>query len=124
MIHGVDTSFLITVEIEEHPFHLPASQFLKSVLQAGHSVALLPQVLAEFLHVVTDSKRFQRPFSMDEALAAARQWWEAQETIQMYPTRAGVVSFQIWMRDYRLGRKRILDTLLASSYRQHGVSAL
>jgi hypothetical protein len=31
-------------------------------------VAIAPQVLTEFVHVVTDARRFQQPFSMETAL--------------------------------------------------------
>jgi hypothetical protein len=46
---------------------------------AGDRLALAPQALAEFIHVVTDPRRFAQPLRMDEARHVARQWWTARE---------------------------------------------
>ena len=35
-----------------------------------------------------------------------------------------VARFHRWMRDHQLGRKRVLDTLLAATYRAAGVTSL
>jgi predicted nucleic-acid-binding protein len=62
---GIDTTFLVHLEIVDLPIHSTASQvFAREVTAHGTIVALAPQVLAEFIHVVTDPRRFQRPLSM------------------------------------------------------------
>jgi predicted nucleic acid-binding protein len=53
--HGADTSFLVAVEIVEHEHHADALRVLRELLTRGDRVALAPQVLAEFVHVVTDA---------------------------------------------------------------------
>jgi predicted nucleic acid-binding protein len=53
MIHGMDTGFLVSAEVVEHPDHVAARAILSRLLDAGDRVALAPQVLAEFIHVVT-----------------------------------------------------------------------
>ncbi len=42
-------------------------------LAAGDRIAIAPQVLAEFIHIVTDARRFTKPLSMDEARHVAEQ---------------------------------------------------
>ncbi len=42
----------------------------------------------------------------------------------MLPTDAVVALFHAWMREYQLGRKRVLDTMLAATYRASGVTSL
>ena len=37
MIHGIDTDFLVAVEVKEHPFHPQADALLAALLKAGHS---------------------------------------------------------------------------------------
>ena len=37
-------------------------------------MAIAPQVLAEFVHVVTDERRFQQPFSMETSLNKSEHW--------------------------------------------------
>jgi predicted nucleic acid-binding protein len=87
-------------------------------------VAITPQVLAEFVHVVTDSRRFQRPLSMKTAMIKSERWWNAAETEQVLPSDLAVAGFHNWMRDHQLGRKRVLDTLLAATHRAAGVTSL
>ncbi len=54
MIHGLDTGFLVAAEVREHAAHADARATLAQVLSAGDFIAIAPQVLAEFIHVVTD----------------------------------------------------------------------
>ena len=61
---------------------------------------------------------------MSEALAAGRYWWEADETDQLHPAPKSVAVFFDWMTRHRLGRKRILDTLLAATLHEAGVKSL
>jgi predicted nucleic acid-binding protein len=122
MIPGADTTFLVLLEIREAAGHAQAREFLvRTILQARQSIALAPQVLAEFIHIVTDPRRFQRPLSMEEALRKADLWWNAEEVRQVVPDSGAVTLFTHWMVRYRLGRKRILDTLLAATYTAAGV---
>ena len=57
---GADTTFLVQLELVELPAHEAARVLLqRDILQPQVSLALAPQVLAEFIHVVTDPRRFQ-----------------------------------------------------------------
>jgi hypothetical protein len=40
------------------------------------------------------------------------------------PTDAAITLFHTWMRRHQLGRKRVLDTLLAATYRATNVTSL
>jgi len=48
----------------------------------------------------------------------------ATETEQVPPTDVALVRFHDWMRRHQLGRKRVLDTMLAATYRAAGVTSL
>jgi predicted nucleic acid-binding protein len=122
--HGADTSFLVAVEITEHAPHADALGLLEALLARGDRVAITPQVLAEFVHIVTDARRFQRPFSMETAINKSDRWWNAAESEQVLPSDVAVARFHGWMRRHQLGRKRVLDTLLAATYRAAGVTSL
>lgn len=67
MIHGLDTGFLVALEITSDPFHKSARIELERIVKAKERLALAPQVLLEFIHVATDAKRFQSPLNMTEA---------------------------------------------------------
>ena len=124
MIHGIDTDFLVATEIREHPFHRQADALLQSLLANGHEFAVVPQTLAEFIHVVTDGKRLPQPLTMTEAVTRAEHWWQAEEVARVFPDGLAVSDFLTWLTRYQLGRKRLLDTLLASSFHHAGIKRI
>lgn len=81
-------------------------------------------MLAEFVHVVTDPKRFTQPLTMESALERAEIWWESPEVDQVGSDTLSMRTFFVWMRQHRLGRKRILDTMLASTFSEAGVASI
>ena len=124
MIHGLDTGFLVAFEVIEHPAHKASRVKLGELIAAGDTLAMAPQVLAEFLHVVTDGKRFGTPLEMSEAIRLSEQWWTARDVIPVFPNDLASRQFFVWMRQPFLGRKRLLDTFLASTYWQAGISSV
>jgi predicted nucleic acid-binding protein len=124
MIHGLDTGFLVAAEVREHTEHASARATLTQVISAGDFIAITPQVLAEFIHVVTDPRRFTQPLDMSAARAAAEQWWTASDVVQTFPDAGAVQQFFTWLHEYSLGRKRLLDTLLAATYWQAGIRSI
>lgn len=122
MRHAIDTDFLVALEIRDHVFHKNADALLNRLLDAGHELAVAPQTLAEFVHVVTDARRMNEPLSMEEALARAEHWWQAREVFRIYPAGETVTTWIGWLRDCRLGRKRLLDTMLAATCAEHGIT--
>lgn len=124
MRHGIDTDFLVAVEITDHPFHKGANQLLDSLLEEGHNFALAPQTLLEFIHVVTDPNRMPDPLTMREAIGKAKDWWEAKEVLRVFPKDGCVGNFLDWMNQFRLGRKRLLDTMLAATLKEAGVAKI
>jgi predicted nucleic acid-binding protein len=121
MTYGIDTDFIVAAEIRDHPFHRPADALLSRLLADGHDFALAPQTLAEFIHIVTDAKRMPQPLSMSEAVSRAEHWWQAAEVVRVFPDGPAITDFLSWLTRHQLGRKRLLDTLLAASLKKAGV---
>ncbi len=124
MTHGIDTDFLVAVEVLDHPFHLSADALLRQLLDDGHDFALAPQTLAEFVHVVTDARRFPQPLTAAEAINKAVHWWQAQEVLHVFPGEGTVTDFFAWFRRQQLGRKRLLDTMLAATFHGAGITRI
>ena len=124
MTHGIDTDFLVAVEIRDHPFHRQADQLLQGLLADGHELAVAPQTLAEFIHVVTDPKRMPHPLTVAEAVSRAEHWWQAAEVRRVFPDGGCATDFLGWLARHRSGRKRLLDTLLAATYQRAGIKRL
>jgi predicted nucleic acid-binding protein len=124
MIHGLDTGFLVAAEVREHGAHADTRATLSQVVSAGDFIAIAPQVLAEFIHVVTDPRRFTQPLDMNAARRVAEHWWTSSDVVQAFPDAGAVRQFLAWLQQFSLGRKRLLDTLLAATYWQAGIQSL
>lgn len=124
MIRGLDTGFLVAAEVLEHVNHFAARDKLERLLSAGDQIAIAPQVLAEFIHIVTDPRRFSQPLDIVDAIRVADLWWTAQEVVHVFPNDGATRQFLAWLQQFKLGRKRLLDTLLAATYYQAAVHSL
>lgn len=121
---AIDTTFLVAWELAEHPRHADARACLGRLLAAGEQFVITPAIVAEFIHVVTDAKRFQTPLTMDHALTRAAFWRSAKEVFLIEADDTVLNLFERWMRQHHLGRKRILDTMLAATVHQHGARSI
>jgi predicted nucleic acid-binding protein len=124
MTHGVDTSFLVAVEVSSHAEHGSVRARFQKILKAGDTFALAPQILAEFIHIVTDPRRFSTPLELEPAIERAETWWNAAEAVHVFPTTESTLLFLVWLNDHRLGRKRLLDTMLASTFKAGDVTSI
>ncbi|HET7625550.1 MAG TPA: hypothetical protein VFM25_09820 [Verrucomicrobiae bacterium] len=84
-------------------------------VKRGNHLAIPVLVIAEFLHVITDSKRFSPPLTMIEALDWVENFTANPAVRALEPTMSSLNQTLLWMRQFNLGRKRILDTSLPRS---------
>ena len=105
---GLDTCFLVAYEAADHEKNTASKALFEQRLFNGDDFALAPQVLAEFVHILTDQRRFDPALTTVEALERVELWWNAPEVTQVFPTDITVSTFAGWMRKHGLGRKRIL----------------
>jgi len=125
VIIGLDTTFLIHHDVREADHHDWAKSCLReAVLGQGDAVGLAPQVLTEYVHVVSDDKRFATPMPISAALERASAWWSLLEAHKILPDEDTVTLFHEWMGQLQLGRNRILDTFLAATYASHGIRSI
>jgi len=125
VILGVDTDVLVAWAMEGSPRHEVVRQLIeREVRDDGLLLGVTPQVVHEFLHVVTDPRRFENPLSMPSALRIARALWESEEVVQILPDPEVLLRTLELMNRLQLGRKRILDTALAATLESAGVLKL
>jgi predicted nucleic acid-binding protein len=93
-------------------------------VQQGHILVVPPLVINEFLHVVTDAKRFSPPLTMIEALDWIEEFIANSAVTVPDTTTASSRQALQWIREFNLGRKRILDTYLAAVLHSAGVKRL
>ena len=118
---GIDTDVLVAYVIPEHPAHGGVRERLGHFQSEGHRLALTSGILAEFIHFVTDPKRFEYPLTMTEALDWATFWSDAEGVVILSPDIAAHQQWLVWLEQHRLGRKRLLDTLIAAIWWSAGI---
>ena len=106
-MRGIDTTFLLAHELAEIPVHAKARELVRqSSRNGGARFALVPQVLMEFLHVVTDPRRFQKPLPMEEAVVRAEFWWGAKEVRQIQPSPWPKPISEVGSRKAEIGNRK------------------
>lgn len=124
MTLALDTDVLVNWQIRGTQFHSEASRLIAREVRRQGSLGLVPQVLYEFIHVGTDPRRFETPLSMEEAIRRAGALWESREVVRIIP-RPVVPRRALELLSRRsLGRKRILDTVLAATLEAAGIRRL
>lgn len=121
---GIDTPFLIAHTLIEHADHKTAHIWIEHLLASQTKLALCPTIFDEFIHVVTDGKRFESPLTIQQALEVVHNWQHSHETVLQLPTEDSLKLQHDWLIRYRLGRKRINDTGIAATYYHHGVKKI
>lgn len=122
---GIDTTFLIDLEIKESPRHERAVEIFNKWREEKNSfLVIYSNVFNEFLHVITDAKRFVNPVPMEIAIERCWYWIDHQRVKVVYSSDDSLKRQLLWMSMHELGRKRINDTTMAAVYAQEGVSKI
>ena len=122
---GIDTCFLVDLYWQDSPRNKNArALFSKIANDESVSVAVYYNCFNEFLHVITDSKRFENPFSVEEAISVIDYWCDIDRVSVLYPNDTSFKRTLAWMNRYKLGQNRINDTQMASCYLTNGVFSI
>lgn len=121
---GLDCNILVQLALADHPANAATLAAVQAETQRGHPLVFPSLVVTEFLHVVTDAKRFDPPLTMSEALDWIEELLANATFQQLEPTPESLRQTLRWMRQFNLGRKRILDTHLAAVLHTAGVRRL
>ncbi len=122
---GLDTNILVYAHMPALENHEKVRGFLLDQLhRPDTTLAITPSIMHEFVHIVTDGRRFDPPVEMSEALAIAKLYLE-RTNVECLSISEDVLNraFDLLER-HRLGRKRIADTLLAATLQHHNITEL
>jgi predicted nucleic acid-binding protein len=111
---GLDCNMLVQLAFADHPGNARTLAAIQSESTKGERLVFPSLVIAEFLHVATDDRRFAPPLTMTEALDWIDGFLNNPAVSLLEPTQASTDQSLRWMRQFNLGRKRILDTQLAA----------
>lgn len=121
---GLDCNILAQLAIAGHPANAKTVSFVESEAAKGTRLVFPSLVVNEFLHVATDARRFSPPLTMSEALNWTEDFLKNPMVGLLESTKESVNQTLLWMRQFNLGRKRILDTHLAAVLHTAGVKRL
>jgi predicted nucleic acid-binding protein len=121
---GLDSNILVQLALQDHPQNSATVLAVQAEVQKGNRLVFPSLVVAEFLHVITDARRFSPPLTIIEALDWIEKFMSNSSVGLMEPTPQSISHTLRWMREFNLGRKRILDTQLAATLHMGGVKRL
>jgi predicted nucleic acid-binding protein len=121
---GLDCNILIQLAFADHPGNAKTLSAVQTEITKGERLVFPSLVIAEFLHLATDDRRFAPPLTMAEALDWIDGFLKNPAVSLLEPTPASTDQTLRWMRQFNLGRKRILDTQLAAVLYTGGVRRL
>lgn len=121
---GLDSCFLIDLYWEDSPRHAAVLKKFNEIAASGQDVCIYYNCFNEFIHVITDKKRFENAFSMEEALSVVDEWRDLENVKILFPDEQSFGRTVAWLSVYKLGRNRLNDTNMAASYVHSGVSSV
>ena len=121
---GLDCNILVQLALRDHPANAATIAAVQAEVKRGNRLVFPSLVIDEFLHVITDARRFNPPLTMTEALDWVESFLANPAVSLLEPTPESLRQTLEWMRKFNLGRKRILDTHLAAVFYAAGVRRL
>lgn len=123
MRRGLDTNVLIYAHLPAFEQHGRVRRYLHEQLcDPDVTLVLTPSILHEFIHIVTDARRFDQPLTMAEASSIAHLYL-GKENLQCLGVDEEILIDALRLIEiHQLGRKRLADTLFAALLRHHGVA--
>lgn len=126
---GLDTTFLIDLYWQDSPRHEKAVSLFNKISDdegeyCNQEILVYYNCFNEFIHVLTDSKRFNNALTMKSALEIAEQWRNLERVRIVYPDENSYVRSLTWLSVYELGRNRLNDTNMAACYAVNGASEI
>lgn len=121
---GLDSCFLIDLYWEDSPRHAAVLKKFNEIAASGQDVCVYYNCFNEFIHVITDKKRFENAFSMEEALSVVDEWRDLENVKILFPDEQSFGRTVAWLSVYKLSCNRLNDTNMAASYVHSGVSSV
>jgi len=126
---SLDTTFLIDLYWLDSPRHKSAVKLFKELSDENgkfpdEDILVYYNCFNEFMHVITDSRRFENAMSMSRALEICEQWKDLERIKIVFPNETSYGRTLTWLSIYNLGRNRLNDTNMVSCYVSQGASKI
>ena len=121
---GLDCNILVQLALQDHPANAATVAAVQAEVLRGNRLIFPALVVDKFLHVITDERRFSPPLTMTDALDWMETFMASPAVGVIEASPESVRQTLRWMREFKLGRKRVLDTQLAAVFHTAGVRRL
>ena len=82
----LDSCFLIDLYWTDSPRHEGALDFFETKIKPSkEKILVFYNVFNEFIHVITDSKRFENALSVKQAIEIVDNWCDIENIVVVYP---------------------------------------
>jgi toxin-antitoxin system PIN domain toxin len=116
----IDANILLYAEDELSPYHSVARAWWDAQLSGSSPVCLCWLVLNAFIRIGTNPRVFERPLSLDAAIARTQSWLDQPCTRIVQPTERHWLVFQRMLREGQAGGNLVTDAYLAALAVEHG----
>lgn len=116
----VDANILLYAEDALSPRHRKAREWWDAQMSGAAPVCLCWTVLAAFIRISTNPRVFERPLSVDAALARVQSWLDQPCVRVIQPTERHWALFQRMLRDGQASANLVTDAHLAALAMEYG----
>ena len=115
-----DANILLYAQDSVHPRHQQARAWWDEQLSGTGTVCLCWTVLSAFIRIGTNPRVFERPLSLEQALARVQSWLDQPCTRVIRPTERHWTVFQQVRTDGQAVANLVTDAHLAALAIEHG----
>jgi toxin-antitoxin system PIN domain toxin len=116
----VDANVLLYAEDQQSPRHAAAREWWDAQLSGTSPVCLCWTVLGAFIRIGTNSRVFENPLSLDQALSRVQSWLDQPCTRIIHATDRHWVVFQKMLIEGQAVANLVTDAHLAALAYEHG----
>ena len=102
---GLDCNILVQLALQDHPANAATVAAVQAEVQRGSRLVFPALVVDEFLHVITDERRFSPPLTMTEALDWMETFTASPAVCVIEATPESVRQTLRWMREFKLDER-------------------
>jgi toxin-antitoxin system PIN domain toxin len=121
---AIDTNLLVYAHRRDSTWHSTASEALRRLAQSSRPWAIPWPVLHEFLAIVTHSRIYDPPSTVEQACIQVDNWLESPSLVLLGEVADYWSVLRRHVSEGRVSGPRVHDAHIAALCAQHGVSEL
>lgn len=120
----LDTNVIVYAVDDQSPFYQPAKALCEKGLRGEISIGITPQVVHEFLAIITDPRRTHSPLPLTDAIAEISKFIQSPFVSKIYPTSLYFDNFLSLLKKYNISKQDVFDTQLVAVMLSNNVTKL